>query len=694
MQSLSPQLSTAAREALCSRHYPPELLEQIDALTPDVLGVDAWVALLQGRRLCRLHSRFAEAGVLITRALDLFRAADDQQGELWAIAEEVVMCYHRRALRDGLALADAVLARPMQPYLRAEIHFGRFLCLIGDEILPEALAAGEASLEALDSEPTDWLRRVGRVQILRNIAAGYHYNGQNKRATAAAEQAVALAQEDDALASARPWCWYELALAYWRQGKLPQASDAADHARRQAEVWQHQELWCWAVALQGHVLRDQGRLDAALAAYDLARGWGELAEGPAVIQIRQDRLVEAQWSCDVLAEGGDGLWRSAGSRVLGAVIALKSGNAERALALLEPVPAIYEQTDFHYHAATARLYQAAALLALHRTEQAAESLGHYMRFAAEQEVLTCDWWVPELIEPLLVFALRRDIEPAWTQRMLEQRFLDDPEYRRDEPFENATELAIARRTQIALLPEVPPRMPDLDVAAVVQPATKVGGDFVGYFPFGAVPSAGQSRAFGLAVGDISGKGLAAALLLSGAVVALNTVAAGGAPPKRVAEALHAAMQPYTTRSRMNIALNYTMLTQTDEGWRLQSVGCGAVPPLVRRATGDIEWLDTAGLPLGTLATMTYREVQAMLNPGDLLVCMSDGIIESLDPRRDLFGFDRLEQTLASLPLEADSHTVLAAILGAVASHAGGAEQHDDITLVVVRAQAGAASYVP
>jgi serine phosphatase RsbU (regulator of sigma subunit)/tetratricopeptide (TPR) repeat protein len=691
MTTFTPQLSSAAREALYSRRYPQDLLDHIDALSLTVVFDNPWIALFQGRRLCRLHSRFGEAGALIQHALSEFRARHDGAGELWAIAEEVVMCYHRHEFSTGISLADAALDTATRPYLQAELQFGRFLCLIGAEQLSSALAAGEAALAALDREPDAWLRRAGRVQMLRNIAAGYHYNGQSKRSTSVAKEAVAIAQGDEAFASARPWCWYELALAYWRQGELLDASEAAEQARRLAEIWQHQELWRWAVALQGHVLRDQGRLDDALAAYVLAGGWGELAEGPAVIQIRQNRLVEAQWSCDALSEGKDGLWRNAGAPLLSAIIALKSGKADTALALLEPVPTVYQQESFHYQVATTRLYQAAAALALHRTEQASEFLAAYLQFAVAEEVLTCDWWMPDLIEPLLLFALRKGIEPAWAQRILERRFLHEPNNHRDEPGESATELAIARRTQMALLPDAPPRMPDLDLAAVVLPASIVGGDFVGYFPLGAVPNADQARVLGLAVGDISGKGLAAALLLSGAVVALNTVAANGAPPERVARAMHTAMQVYTTRGRMNIALSYTLLTQTDAGWSLRAIGCGAVPPLVWRATGEVEWLDTAGLPLGTLAAMVYREVETELNPGDTLLCMSDGVIEALDARRTLFGFERLEQTLGALPPSLDAHATLARVLSALADHSGGQEQHDDITLVVVRVKAGRAT---
>ena len=688
--SIQSELIAAACAAICNRRYPADLFMRLDTLSIADLYANPWVALLQGRRLCRLHSRFAEAAPLIDHALGQFRAAANTEGQIWALAEQIVMYYHTRRSAEGLALANAALAQPMRPYLRAELQFGRFLCLISDGNIVATLAAGEAALNALDQEPDGWLQMTGRVQMLRNIAAAYHYNGQNVRATAAALGSVTLAQLEPELASALPWCWYELGLAYWRQGQLDDATEAADTARRLAEQWEHSELWRWAVALQGHILRDQNQLDAALAAYNLAKGWGELPEGPALLQIRQNRLYEARWSCDVLLPNGDNLWQPADSRVLLAIVELKSGNAEAALALLEPVPAIYEQAAFHYHAATARLYEAAAALAADLPERALTQVAAYLRFAAHEQVLTAGWWVPELIEPLLLFALRRGIEPGWAQHILERRFLHEPQaQRRFDPDDDvAAELIIARRTQLALLPDAPPRMPDLDLAAVVLPAAKVGGDFVGYFPCGAQPEAGEARTFGLAVGDISGKGLAAALLLSGIVVALNTVAANAAPPAQVAQALHGAMQPYTIRNRMNIAFCYTLLTHVPSGWNVRTIGCGAVPPLIRRASGELEWIDTAGLPLGTVATMIYREVTAQLAPGDTLLLMSDGVIEAMDRGRTLFSFERVERTLTLLDTEATAAETLSAVLRAVERHTGAEEQHDDITLVVLRAESG------
>jgi len=695
MHDISQSVLTAeARTALTGRRYPADLLARLDQLGETALRSSPWLTLLQGRRLCRLHSRFAEATGLIDHALATFRAQSDRDGELWALAEWVVMRYHAGDYEAGLSGVEPFVELQMHPYLRAELRFGQFLCLVGLSRVREAVQAAEAALDLLDSVADAWLQRVGRIQLLRNIAAGYHYLGEMRRAVEATERAASLAREHPDTADMRPWCSYELGLAYWRQGRLAAATEALDHARRLAETWPHRELWRWAVAAQGHVLRDQDRIDAALAAYQLANCWGEDPEGPAFIQLRQGRMAEARWSCEahmalMSHEGGRGIGNA---QLLLGLVELKSGRPTEALALLDDAYQLYAESGYRYHQATTQLYRAAAGLALGRAALVETGLASYLSYAASEEVLNCTWWLPELIEPLLLSALRREIAPAWAQRLLTERFAAQPVAAVNAPASarETTEMEIARRMQLSLLPELPPVMPDLDIAALVAPASEIGGDFVGYFPHGANLDAAVRRELGVAVGDISGKGLGAALLLSGAVVALNTVAAGGAPPTRVAEALHAAMLPYTSRSRMTIAFCYTLLTQQESGWSLRSTGAGAIPPLLRRANGEITWLETTGFPLGVFGGIRYNEIETALAPGDMLLMLSDGIVEAMNGQREMFGFERLARTLAALGPSADAHYVLTAVVDAVRRHCGTIEPQDDITLVVVRVLAGSA----
>src|SRR4051794_11695632 len=114
------ELIAEARAALTGRRYPAELLARLDLLGEPALRSSPWLALLQGRRLCRLHSRFAEATGLIDHALAIFRAQSDRDGELWALAEWVVMRYHAGDYEAGLAGVEPLIKRPLSPYLRAE----------------------------------------------------------------------------------------------------------------------------------------------------------------------------------------------------------------------------------------------------------------------------------------------------------------------------------------------------------------------------------------------------------------------------------------------------------------------------------------------------------------------------------------------------------------------------------------------
>jgi sigma-B regulation protein RsbU (phosphoserine phosphatase) len=150
------------------------------------------------------------------------------------------------------------------------------------------------------------------------------------------------------------------------------------------------------------------------------------------------------------------------------------------------------------------------------------------------------------------------------------------------------------------------------------------------------------------------------------------------------------MLPYTSRSRMTIAFCYTLLTQQQNGWWLRSTGAGAIPPLLRRADGEITWLETIGFPLGAFAGARYSELETLLVPGDMLLMLSDGIVEAMNSEREMFGFDRLAQTLADIGTDADAHHALTTVVEAVRSHCDDIEPQDDVTLVVVRVLAGEA----
>src|SRR5262249_57731112 len=111
--------------------------------------------------------------------------------------------------------------------------------------------------------------------------------------------------------------------------------------------------------------------------------------------------------------------------------------------------------------------------------------------------------------------------------------------------------------------------------------------------------------------------------------------------------------------------------------------------VVRRGSGGIEGLASAGFPLGTVAPPQYSEVETTLLAGDLLLLLSDGIVEAMSANRELFGFDRLGHILARVDPAHGAHATLTTVIEAVRRHSAAVEQQDDITLVVVRVLAGA-----
>ena len=155
MHNIPPtELIAQARAALTGRRYPPELLAQLDLLGEPALHASPWVALFQGRRLCRLHSRFAEATAAdrrragrVPRAGRPARASCGRWPSGWSCATTPPIS------RPGWRASKRCIERPMRPYLRAELLFGRFLCLIGLSRVREAVQAGEAALDRARRRP-------------------------------------------------------------------------------------------------------------------------------------------------------------------------------------------------------------------------------------------------------------------------------------------------------------------------------------------------------------------------------------------------------------------------------------------------------------------------------------------------------------------------------------------------------------
>jgi sigma-B regulation protein RsbU (phosphoserine phosphatase) len=238
---------------------------------------------------------------------------------------------------------------------------------------------------------------------------------------------------------------------------------------------------------------------------------------------------------------------------------------------------------------------------------------------------------------------------------------------------------------MSMLPAVCPRLEGFEIAALSAPAKEVGGDFFDFIEMG-------SGRLGLVVGDVTGKSVSGALVMSASRSVFRMLSE---EPRGIGEIMIRANRRLKKdgKSGMFVALLYAVL---DTGKRtLGLCSAGQTSPVhVSRETGSAGFVEMTGdtFPLGILDEVDYQETQLRLSPGDKVVFFTDGIVEAMNERQELFGFERFLEMLHG------THTLSAAALlkkikDRVDEFAGGAPQHDDLTVIVLgvgdRPEAGA-----
>lgn len=241
-------------------------------------------------------------------------------------------------------------------------------------------------------------------------------------------------------------------------------------------------------------------------------------------------------------------------------------------------------------------------------------------------------------------------------------------------------LALARDIQQGMMPSTPPwRSEILSVYGRSLPASEVGGDFYTYMALA------DGRA-AVAIGDISGKGVAAALLMALTSSTLESQAHFIDHPAAMLRALHEALRPRLQANQMNAALQIAVFAADARSVTVANAGMIA-PLLSRCAPGQPaggSFIEVGGLPIGTAIDAHYREVTVPLAPGDTLIFLSDGIVEAHNEAGELYGFERLEQAVAHLTGDLGVVELVQRILAEVLAFAGKAEPHDDITIIATR----------
>ena len=241
-----------------------------------------------------------------------------------------------------------------------------------------------------------------------------------------------------------------------------------------------------------------------------------------------------------------------------------------------------------------------------------------------------------------------------------------------------SELDLASRMQQSILPGDFPSDATFDVHAKMTPARHVGGDFFDIFALG------RGR-IGLAVADVSGKGVPAALFMMSSRTVLKSAASGSARPgevlREVNDFLHA-----ENRDFMFVTVVYAVCDP--ETGAFSYANGGHCPPLVVHRDGSATALPgTRGVVLGLRGGLEYRDAEASLAPGETLVMYTDGVFEALDVAREPFGHDRLRRLFEGAP-PASAEEATTRVTEAVSAFAGNRRQFDDITCLALHRPAG------
>jgi serine phosphatase RsbU (regulator of sigma subunit) len=238
------------------------------------------------------------------------------------------------------------------------------------------------------------------------------------------------------------------------------------------------------------------------------------------------------------------------------------------------------------------------------------------------------------------------------------------------------ELRLASEIQLGLLPKCAPVLPGYDIAGVSVPAEEVGGDYFDFIPV-------DERRLALCLGDVSGKGLSAALLMSNLQATVRAQTLLGIPPGDCLGHSNTLLARTTEPNKFATCFYAVLDSELHE---IRYSNAGHEPPFLLARSGRTARLDKGGVVLGFLDAARYEEAITRLDPGDLLAIYSDGVTDAANEDDEPFGEERLRAVLESAG-NASAQNALETILNTVRAHAGARGPQDDMTLVLVRRNA-------
>ncbi len=236
------------------------------------------------------------------------------------------------------------------------------------------------------------------------------------------------------------------------------------------------------------------------------------------------------------------------------------------------------------------------------------------------------------------------------------------------------ELQDAREMQLSLLPESAPSVSGMEIAGRSIPANTVGGDFFDYLSL-------QDDKVGIAMADVSGKGLRAAMNAVLADGMMHEVAIIEPLCGKILSRLNAHLYPLMEK-QMFTAFSFAILDQNASV--IQWSNAAQPHPLTKRSDGASEAEEDGQLPLGMAPDVRYPDYELKLQPGDIVIFYTDGIIEAENEAEEMYGTDRLLNLVAGIDSAENAQDIIEDILQDVSDFAGSAQQYDDMTVVVLK----------
>ena len=242
----------------------------------------------------------------------------------------------------------------------------------------------------------------------------------------------------------------------------------------------------------------------------------------------------------------------------------------------------------------------------------------------------------------------------------------------------AEEMKLGREIQMNLLPRQTPSIRGLSVQGLMQPAKEIGGD---YYDFITLSAKDQ---LAVVIGDVSGKGVAAGLLMAMAKTAIHTLSQDEASPKQILIRTNSILNQHIGGQKFMTMLYFRWDAATS---KLSYSSAGHEHILIYRGNGKVESIQSGGFMLGMIPDIAnfLEDRSITLNPKDKVVLYTDGVTEARNPQEDLFGLPRLTELVSQHGAE-PAIELLASLKDEVYAYISTREQFDDITLVVMEAQ--------